>query len=371
MSLNWKERTLKTVAEFVYAVVAAVIIRLYVFETMLVPTPSMVPTIQIGDRLFVEKVTYTTRLPRIGEIVVFWSPTPDERAQKMLRLFDKFMDMFSPRKFKGHVKLVKRLVGEAGDTLEIKKASDGKYHLFVNGKIPDPLKNIEYLPEGIFHYPSLLNWLYRASKVRNDPKEYTDTLIEIAKESGEEEKFLRDLFVPTLRYVESKYGSASIDKFIRETIAFPSSELVVLMRKLGVKVDRLSSILESAKRLSEMSSEYSVEDVSAPFLVFSIVGGKSDLTGGKFYPGEPYDKYYEEYLSKLNLSKYIRRAKDGHVIVTVPKGFLFFMGDNTRESLDSRFFGFVPKENVIGWPILRIWPMDRFGPVQIRKKKGE
>ena len=371
MDLNWKKITLKTIGEFAYAVVAAVIIRLYVFETMLVPTPSMVPTIQVGDRLFVEKITYTTRLPRIGEIVVFWSPTPDERAQAMLRLFDKFMDMFSPRKFKGHVKLVKRLVGESGDTLEIKKASDGKYHLFVNGKIPDPLKDIEYLPEGIFQYPELLNWLYRASKVRNDPKKYTELLLEIAKESGEQEKFLRDLFVPTIRYVKTRYGEDGVKKFIMQTIAFPSSELVIMMRKIGVRVDRLSYILNDARRIAQMSSEYSVSDISAPFLVFSIVGGKSDLTGNRFYPGEPYDKYYEEYLSKLDLSKYIRRAKDGHVIVTIPDGFLFFMGDNTRESLDSRFFGFVPKENVIGWPILRIWPLNRFGPVQIREKKVE
>jgi signal peptidase I len=362
--LNWKKRTLKTIGEFAYAVVAAVIIRLYVFETMLVPTPSMVPTIQIGDRLFVEKITYTTREPKIGEIVVFWSPTPDERAQMMLRLFDKFIDMFSPRKFKGHVKLVKRIVGKEGDALEIKKASDGKYHLYVNGKIPEPLKDIEYLPDGIFKYPQLLDWLYKASLVREDPKKYTDLLIEIANESGEAEKFLRDLFAPTIRYFIQKEGENGVDEFIKRVVAFPSSDLVLLMRRVGVKVDRLAYILQDAKKLVESSSEYSIEDISAPFLVFSIVGGKTDLTGDKFYPGQPFKEYYEEYLSKLDLSKYIYRKGD-HIVVKIPKGFFFFMGDNTRESIDSRFFGFVPKENVIGWPILRIWPLDRFGPVQV------
>ena len=354
------------IGEFVYAVVAAVIIRLYVFETMLVPTPSMVPTIQIGDRLFVEKITYTTRDPKLGEIVVFWSPTPDERAQMMLRLFDKFMDLFSPRKFKGHVKLVKRIVGEEGDTLEIKKGPDGKFHLYVNGKIPEPLKDIEYLPDGIFKYPRFLEWLYRASLVRNDPEKYTELLLEIAKESGEGEKFFRDLLVPTLRYVRKKYGEEGVEEFIRRTIAFPSSELVLLMRRVGVRVDRLSKILEDAKKASS-GSEYSVEDISAPFLVFSIVGGKTTLTGDEFYPGQSFKEYYEEYLAKIDLSKYIYE-KDGHVVVKIPKGFFFFMGDNTRESLDSRFFGFVPKENVIGWPILRIWPLDRFGPVQFRNR---
>ncbi len=362
--MNWKRRILKTIGEFVYAVVAAVIIRLYVFETMLVPTPSMVPTIQIGDRLFVEKITYTTRDPRIGEIVVFWSPTPDERAQQMLRLFDKFMDLFSPREFKGHVKLVKRLVGEGGDTLEIRKGEDGKYHLFVNGKVPQALKDIEYLPDGIFKYPRLLQWLYEASKVRDKPKEYTDLLLRIAREAGEQEKFLRDLFVPTMRYIRERYGDDKVEEMIKRMVAFPSTEVVLLMRRLGVRIDRLSKILQDAAQVSKKSSEYSVEEISAPFLVFSIVGGKTELTGDRFYPGQPFTEYYEEYLSKLDLENLIKRAPDGHVIVKIPKGYLFFMGDNTKESLDSRFFGFVPRKNVIGWPILRVWPFDRFGPVQ-------
>ncbi|MCD6545788.1 MAG: signal peptidase I, partial [Thermotogae bacterium] len=48
----------------------------------------------------------------------------------------------------------------------------------------------------------------------------------------------------------------------------------------------------------------------------------------------------------------------------IPEGFCFMMGDNSKDSLDSRFFGFVPMENVIGEPMLRIWPLNRFGPVR-------
>ena len=126
------------VITLIYAVVAATIIRLFVFETMLVPTGSMIPTINIGDRLFVEKITYQSREPEIGEIVVFWTPFRDERAEQMLRAFDKLMDLFAPRKFKGHVKYVKRLVAKEGDVVTLKNI-DGNWKLFVNGKIPDNL----------------------------------------------------------------------------------------------------------------------------------------------------------------------------------------------------------------------------------------
>ena len=42
----------------------------------------------------------------------------------------------------------------------------------------------------------------------------------------------------------------------------------------------------------------------------------------------------------------------------VPQGFLFCMGDNRDNSLDSRFWGFVPLENVVGEPLFVYWSYD-------------
>ena len=46
-------------------------------------------------------------------------------------------------------------------------------------------------------------------------------------------------------------------------------------------------------------------------------------------------------------------VEDGELIV--PEGHYFVLGDNRDESLDSRYWGFVPQENVIGRPLLIYW----------------
>ena len=47
--------------------------------------------------------------------------------------------------------------------------------------------------------------------------------------------------------------------------------------------------------------------------------------------------------------------------IQVPEGAFFVMGDNRNDSNDSRYWGFVPSENLIGRATFRFWPLDRIG----------
>lgn len=47
--------------------------------------------------------------------------------------------------------------------------------------------------------------------------------------------------------------------------------------------------------------------------------------------------------------------------VTVPKGYVWVMGDNRSQSRDSRFFGPIKQSLIVGHAFVRVWPPNRFG----------
>jgi signal peptidase I len=48
---------------------------------------------------------------------------------------------------------------------------------------------------------------------------------------------------------------------------------------------------------------------------------------------------------------------------TVPEDSIWVMGDNRTDSSDSRFFGPIKRDELIGKALFRIWPLDRFGAI--------
>ena len=69
------------------------------------------------------------------------------------------------------------------------------------------------------------------------------------------------------------------------------------------------------------------------------------------FPGEP----------DMQVSEHGRDMLEHHVSngeVTVPPDSYFAMGDNRDNSLDSRYWGFVPRDNIVGKPVIVYWSYD-------------
>jgi signal peptidase I len=57
--------------------------------------------------------------------------------------------------------------------------------------------------------------------------------------------------------------------------------------------------------------------------------------------------------------------------IVVPPGMYFMMGDNRHRSLDSRYWGFVPRENIMGRPLFNYWSFKTPDDQMYKTKPGE
>ena len=65
-------------------------------------------------------------------------------------------------------------------------------------------------------------------------------------------------------------------------------------------------------------------------------------------PPSAYEEVTEQWAAELP-----RNVQDGDLLV--PPGKIFALGDNRTESLDGRYWGFVPRENIVGRPLFVYW----------------
>ncbi len=77
----------------------------------------------------------------------------------------------------------------------------------------------------------------------------------------------------------------------------------------------------------------------------------------RFRDNFPDGGVYGERISAKWYSQMHKLMEDGELIV--PEGSYFALGDNRDDSYDSRYWGFVPAENVVGRPLVIYWSMDR------------
>jgi signal peptidase I len=111
--VQWWQKWGENIQILVLALGLAFLIRTFVAEPRYIPSESMLPTLETGDRLIVEKLSYYSHPPHRGDIVVF-APPPQLQEQG----------------YQGDQAFIKRVIGLPGDTIEVR---DGR--VFVNRQL--------------------------------------------------------------------------------------------------------------------------------------------------------------------------------------------------------------------------------------------
>ena len=396
-----KERNLKNktwIGEFihslVFAVVAATIVHNYFIQPYIIPTGSLEKTLLIGDFLFVSKFHYGARVPttpiafpmvhdtipiikkrsylkfpqlpylrlpgfqkiKRNEIVVFSWP-----ADTVRRFFVREKGVKKPIDKKSNY--VKRCVGLPGDSLEI-----------INGYV---------------HIDNKKNILPDRAKIQFTYKLYNSNGISSIKLiQNNIENFSRKFKINNIS--QSIYNS--IKNEIIGVISNDSNNFIVLTNSTGFPKDLIRKfginaveLLETSKELTLSLSEYEnlkklnlfdsisqqvygnksylntfpndisykwSEDNFGPILI-PEKGMKVKLTVENIFLYKKIIKDYENnILSQIDNAFYINGTKSD--TYTFKKDYYWMMGDNRHRSEDSRFWGFVPDDHIVGKPVL-IW----------------
>ncbi|MGI8648805.1 MAG: signal peptidase I [Rubrobacter sp.] len=127
------------------------VVRPFIVEAFWIPSESMVPTLQVGDRVLVNKFIYRFAEPDRGDILVFKSvEEPGASAQIFNEPPGPFSGIASllPGGSDPRQDLIKRVIGVPGDEIQVQEGN-----LFVNGELQnEPYVNPE-LPDSSFYGP--------------------------------------------------------------------------------------------------------------------------------------------------------------------------------------------------------------------------
>jgi signal peptidase I len=157
-----------------------------------------------------------------------------------------------------------------------------------------------------------------------------------------------------------------IRQFVAEARYIPSgSMLPTLQINDRLIVDKLSYRFNSPQRgdivVFAPTEALERQNFHDAFIkrVIGLPGDRVKVRGGRVYVND--QPLREDYIGKDEMPQYEWPAnKDAE---TVPPDSYLVLGDNRNNSYDSHYWGFVPRDKIIGRAVVRFWPPDRIGEI--------
>lgn len=327
-----KSKLREWVDAIVFAVVAATIIRGLLFSAYAIPSGSMESSLLTGDYLFVSKISYGPRMPftpisipftepEVFGMKTYWSgwqlpymrlPGFGSPQKGDVVVFNKPEEIEKP--IDARTTLIKRCQAAPGDKLQIIDA-----HVYINGKrafeAPGQQTSYNVITDGTEINPQVL----------------TDMSIEV---TGQKMERMYEMIIPAAHLGEFK--NLPFVKSVTPVVAqageydqqvFPHSDKMkwnednfgpLVMPKRGMTIPLNDSTL-TLYRTAMVNYEHNTVEGSGSNIVVN---------------GKPASTY------------------------TFKMDYYWMMGDNRHNSLDSRFWGYVPEDHIIGKAMITFMSTD-------------
>ncbi|WP_299056013.1 signal peptidase I [uncultured Polaribacter sp.] len=396
----YAERSLKPrselgewVSSITFAIIAATLVHTYFMQPFTIPTSSLEKSLLVGDYLFVSKFHYGARIPstvvaapmvhdslpfvknasylkkpqlpytrlpgiqkiKNNDIVCFNWP-----ADTLATMWGDTSGKFTYKPVDKKTNYVKRAVGIAGDTLEMKNG-----YFYINGvknQLPDRAKLQFYYtyeakkPISQATYPSFLLNKERTRVYKILTEYWNNPKVQVAlKKNGSLSKIGSDsLYTEVAGGVNPEFANrlkmTNVDNKININL---TEEEVALLRKypLTISVKKINHGKDNAIFPHVESLGWSQDNfgpIYIPKQGATVSINKSTLP---FYE-QIIDNYENNDLQVIGENIYINGEKASEY--TFKQDYFYLIGDNRHNSLDGRYWGYVPFDHVLGKPVM-IW----------------